>query len=496
MYYSEVDTSPKTTVLMTLRFFMMPTIFILYIWYSYLKPEILKFIPRILKYKENIEVLEDQLPLYPTSLSQAFELGKIFIELGLGICKNNTSTDLDETEQMNLLAKAKNVLPNREREVLLSEMVDLPVNLKKQDEKRSLKDRVLGFFTFVNVIWCVSIVGIASLLIPFSILVFGEELRKALSFIWEQIYPVLNFLHQKGIFEILSWCVSTLFISDGLAATPHKLGESLDILRRSSGFYYMLTGLAGVFLSLQYSEVLFLKPSTRKIELFKSFYKFVGLLPLMAHFQSKILAFILVGLFYSLIGFFICVVPGVTTIGFDSEDSMLRCIFSSSIILFILVGLRVMQTYEMSFSPHVTNTILNFLSPALMPASIIGTFTLDLAFLILSSWNPSSSSKNGFRLRDISFFTRNFVALCVYLLGVLGGSVFKVSGLVNTSIVFLIFWCLEKFYSWTQNLILIMFPFFIGLYFLSMWIHKNPGKVVKMFTWSIVEASGYTSIEN
>ena len=135
-----------------LRFFVMPTICVGTIWLAVLDPSVLETLPRILRL-DDVKNLEDTLPLSPTSLSEAFQLGQIYTELGLPDAEPSPG-------QAELLAKAQAVLPHRETPVLLSHMAGLPKLLKERDEQLSVVDRVKGFFSFVNIIWGVSIIGI------------------------------------------------------------------------------------------------------------------------------------------------------------------------------------------------------------------------------------------------------------------------------------------------------------------------------------------------
>merc|ERR1719331_1696497 len=127
----------------------------------------------------------------------------------------------------------------------------------------------------------------------------------------------------------------------------------------------MATGLAGVWLSTMYAGMLFLESSGsvwgQRIFSMIGFAYLIGLLlPLMAHFQSSILGFVLVGVFYAMIGFYIFVFPGVICIGFDGEDSMTRNILTSIVLICGVLGLRLGQT----FYPDLTKPLLAFLSPA------------------------------------------------------------------------------------------------------------------------------------
>ena len=135
-----------------LRFYLMPSICVGMVWLAVLHPVILQNFPRVMRFN-NVTSLEDALPLSPTSLSQCFQLGQIYTELGLPDAKPAAG-------QTDLLAKAQALLPHREAPVLLSHMAALPKILKQRDEQLGVMDRVRGFFSFVNIIWGISIVGI------------------------------------------------------------------------------------------------------------------------------------------------------------------------------------------------------------------------------------------------------------------------------------------------------------------------------------------------
>ena len=336
----------------------------------------------------------------------------------------------------------------------------------------------------------------ASLVIPFTIAIFGNVISKMLGYLYVSIvyvssrivvYVVLP-MHKIGVFEVLSWCVSILLVMDGLAATPQaNLGDSSAYLRAWTGFYYAMTGVAGIGLSTYYSARLFLEPSGS--EWGKKTFVMIGyaylidlIVPLMAHFQSSLLAFVLVGVLYANIGFFILVVPGIICIGFSGDDAMTVSILTSIVLNLGIVGLRVAQSlYPLSIAPALV-----FLSPALMPASVVATLALDVAMLGISRhWHYKSKG-----IWALPFAARNAMALAVFGSGIFLGSVFAIPGLMNTSVTFLILWGLEKYHAITSgNIIFFLFPLFVGLYFAAMWLHRHPDIVTSLFTWSFVEVN-------
>ena len=329
----------------------------------------------------------------------------------------------------------------------------------------------------------------ASLVIPFTIAICGNVIVKALKCIVDVLMRVVVPLHNIGVFEVLAWCASILWIMDGLAATPQAhIGDSSSYSRGWSGFYYMMTGVAGVCVSTVYSANLFLESSGSKwgerVFIMLGYAYVIGLvLPLMAHFQSSILAFVLVGVLYANIGFYILVFPGMICIGFKNDDSVTLGILTSLVLNFGIVGLRLAQT----FYPGLVKPVLVFISPALMPASVIGTLALDIAMLGISRWPNYSRSGS---IWHLPFAARNLLALAVFGGGVLLGSVFVIPGLMNTSITFLILWGLEKYHSITKgNVVFFLFPLFVGLYFAAMWLHRHPEIVTSLFSWSLVDVN-------
>ena len=80
-------------------------------------------------------------------------------------------------------------------------------NLIAHEQARSVLSKVLGFFTFVNIVWSVSIVGITVSVGPtvYHLLrPLRNLIKRTLKWLWRRvIQPLLERLHDWGVFELV-----------------------------------------------------------------------------------------------------------------------------------------------------------------------------------------------------------------------------------------------------------------------------------------------------
>ena len=107
--------------------------------------------------------------------------------------------------------------------------------------KNSVLSRIKGFFTFVNLIWMIAILGIIISIGPSLIYLlypFQEILKKLFDKI---IKPLILFLYNFGFFEFLGYYISIIFIVDGMK------------VNKEWGFFISLTGTGFLVLLFFYS---------------------------------------------------------------------------------------------------------------------------------------------------------------------------------------------------------------------------------------------------
>ena len=83
----------------------------------------------------------------------------------------------------------------------------LHTGLQLEDEDRSIGQRVIGFFNFVNLIWIVSILGALLTVVPFFLYIFGEQIAKILKTLYTN---VLVPMHKLGMFELCAYVITFL----------------------------------------------------------------------------------------------------------------------------------------------------------------------------------------------------------------------------------------------------------------------------------------------
>lgn len=93
--------------------------------------------------------------------------------------------------------------------------------------QKSIIQKVWGFFTFVNIIWMLSIFGLAISVGPCLYEVIGPCVQRFMTTVFDIIQrmvvwllqniviPLVTFLHDWGVFEILMYMLSFQLIREG-----------------------------------------------------------------------------------------------------------------------------------------------------------------------------------------------------------------------------------------------------------------------------------------
>lgn len=400
------------------------------------------------------------LPPVPESMSQAFELGEL-----CGLYFAGSPRDPA------LLVKAAALL-SRPESLSEDELGGVLAQLKQLEHSVGLVTRVRGFFTFINTMWLLSILGIAISFGP-SLAVLARPLRRLLERFARWLFhsvvkPLARRLHDLGVLEMGAWMVCGAIL---LEAHQHHLEE----LGSTTALYIAITGLAMACPALAYSTFRHagkLKgKDPRALPRMVSAWLSITSAALAMRHDATLLGFVSVIAFFAAIGFQVASYGLCLAVGFEDDGAMERCAVTSFILLASTGALRFVNA-SWGFGAH--------LKPFRPAVSIFGCVVLFLAMLIMSS--RFYRGRRG--------FTRSYVFInCVTLALLLGfmamGSIGGLPGMSNTSLVFLVLWLVEKyadfhidsgFNGWVLVLVLSVVTWRSALA-----LHSNPEFVASLF---------------
>ena len=94
-------------------------------------------------------------------------------------------------------------------EITVDEVKKIRLEIEKFINHESIWQKFVGFFTFVNIIWMCSIIGITVSVGPCLYEIAGPYLERCFyavkEAIEEYLVPILEFLHYWGIFEAFGY---------------------------------------------------------------------------------------------------------------------------------------------------------------------------------------------------------------------------------------------------------------------------------------------------
>ena len=208
-----VDNIPRRTnsvknIVKTFRWIIFPLMFIMLCWYNFycfiseINNPLLEYTPPIITRLMETDFSIDftrTVMVNPTSLNNAWRVGYLTSEL-----KYRAPEEIPE-----ILNTLSNIL---KRDIIsFAELDKIPQILEDIEKGEGVVTRFMGFFTFINIIWLLAIVGITISIGP-SIYVLLKPLRNLFVkfsrwIYYELILPTARFCHEWGIFEAFAWLI-------------------------------------------------------------------------------------------------------------------------------------------------------------------------------------------------------------------------------------------------------------------------------------------------
>ncbi|GMI36746.1 hypothetical protein TrCOL_g6276 [Triparma columacea] len=334
--------------------------------------------------------------------------------------------------------------------------VNLQAELQLEDEERSIGQRVLGFFSFVNIIWVISIFGGLLTVGPFLLYVFGEQIVKVLKALYTDL---LVPMHKLGVFELCAYAF-TFLLSAQSCRYPVQHASAAQLVG--------LTGALGVLPCWAYSTSLWAGPSKGNEEKFMSLtgaLVALSLAPLSLLHSSSLMGFFTVAAVYVACGFAMGPCFGGFYVGFRSFDAVTRCLLVSACFVVTFATLSIIDVAG------------PFLAPFALGARVLGNVGYFLALLLYSSkWR-------GRRRAILGYGASNGLMLVSLVSAMFVGSVFSLPSYTNTALTFFVLWIMEKQLEakWGSAGIAVKFANFIALYGIAHHLNTHPEVITSIF---------------
>ena len=425
--------------------------------------------PSIMKLFTNLEKnsFKDYIPAIPTDPLSIWKLSQL--EYSLKEIEKNYSNDLNKKKELTekLINQAIKIVGTGKMNAEI--LHKLPKYLE-DIEKNSVLSRIKGFFSFVNLIWMIAILGILISIGPVLLLLINPFLDM-LMLLWNNtILPIIIFLHKIGFFEFLGYFVSIILIADGMKAN------------KEWGFFISLTGAGFMFLlfiySLEYKfnnyyglEFSRNKKYSKKIDKQKVI---IGILTgiiffsLSLVFNSKLLSFLTTMDFYFLIGFYTGCFGLCYFVGFLNKSDMYRVVSTSFCLMIFYIILRCL---------NINNQIIELYRS---PIQIFGALTYFLGLLIISSLY--------FDKINLTYIQRQIIFIISLILVIFSGLIFNMPSLTNTTYVFGVLYLMEKtveiFHKIEGNIYVLILILSIALWIFSLHLHKHSEIIISIMNGS------------
>jgi hypothetical protein len=421
-----------------------PLLFTLAIWSFYCNHEtVMQVSPRLFsRFVSNTKTIQESLPPVPQSIKAAWRLGEL---------RHNIKYNIDDI-QILWLKEAESILSVSG---LKTEDLDAVYKRVMDEDYITLFDRVKGFFSFVNLMWFVAILGITITIGP-TIYLLSKPLTLVLVRIFtDVIIPTLQAL--KPAYEYIFYGICFLVIADSS--------------RFSSEFshFIALSGLAMLIPCMIYSGHLHPIPKNfgdENVFVLANIFLAINIVPIAILHNSQLVGFMAVAAFYTAMGFNTGYDRLCYSIGFGSKDIMIRVVLTSFTIL---------TAFTTSKAVGFTS---DYLSPFTMGISTAGSIAYFLGMLIMSSAFYQS--------KDFLYWQFQ-VMMIVSLVSAVGfGSTLGMNGMTNTGITFSVLYAISKpseIPGALKNYVTVyLLLVSVCLYFISMYLHTHPGFIVSMFT--------------
>ena len=436
----------------------------------------------------NASTITQVLPLCPTTLSASFKLG-VLRERLVSILASVTSasgaagttlgadiasaadvvtTAASSPAVVEILHEAAEVVGKKAGTVTTESLLHVLDEIAKVEAAQSLVTRVGGFFTFVNTVWLLGVLGITVSIGP-SVYHVLRPLRHMLERLikWtfrRIIEPVVRRLHEWGIFETGIYMGCWSLVAEGVRMHYEHADSDAAVLVATTGALLCIPALAYSTLLWGGRLVRQMKKNTRT-QLLAS-WLVVTWIPCAVGLQSVLFGYGAVSAAFVALGFGIAVGPLCLALGFEDVAAAYRVCFASFSLLLSFVAARIMNVTPAHMQPFSS------------AVAVMGSNMFFLSLLIIGS--------NGYRRdRDRHYWIANGCMGVSLLSFQLAGHVLGATGLANVSTVFTVLWLLERYAEFHLrrrfNSWLLILGASVVAWRGSLFLHMHPEYVVNLF---------------
>lgn len=448
------STPPELSLCNLVRWLLIPSLFIVGHWCLLFAPvDVLKISPTL--WKPAVRSPDAFMLPTPKTRVQVFDLGAQFHRFDEH-CKDFKEDSLsDSAVCKNVLKKAADIL-GAESPLTAKQLLGERAILAELDEQRSVMDKVAGFFSFVNILWLIGIMGILCTMGPCIGVIIGPMLKEYALALYERILrPTAIFLHELGFWELFAYVLAFLLSVQGA-----RYPSGAD-----AGIMVSLTGGLLFVPCWIYSTSLHVPPSGDKKDKWMTLSHFlvaVLLAPLALIHHSTLLGFLAVLAVYGGLGFIFLAFGFGFLIGFNSQDAINNCILASVVLIVTFTCFRVLGRNPACVQPFV------------LGGMCLGNIMYFLGLLIAS---------NRWRRTYPDWWKMQILMALSLFFALLVGFVYSIPAMANTACTFLVLWLMEKQLevNWGAYGSVIIFFNCVGLFMVSLWLNHHPEFIISMF---------------
>lgn len=385
---------------------------------TFYKNDVLRLIPNFL-IPIKIATVSQYKPQLPTTPAKIIKTYEIYI-------KNDDNVVNDISLLLNYKFESKT-------------QIDELINELRQstETKTGLISKFWRLVTFVNFVWLISILGITITFFPAMLKLFGPLIM----LLTDTLINIIIQLHKYR--EEIGYTSLTFLLIQSFHA--HK-----DI-----GFYLAMTSL------VMYGALFMNSIYTRKntgvnkdlVNMFIHTMLFIPTCLLTLAYESNLLGFISVALFYSMIGFSTMSSGLCWMFGFRGKRELNNCLVSSLIMIpfYFLLSKYIVIVKYFYYGIYVFGVVMYF-----------------LALLITTS---------KFYSKDDEYYQKQIVMTLSLTIGMIVGAYFDIISLYNVSVTFVFLFFSDKIAEssmWKGSEIILVFFGFVTCYLISLWLNTHP----------------------
>jgi len=379
------------------------------------------------------------------TMTTAFKLGalrtKLQQEFKTSESTNpNTSARNDTVES--ILHEASNVL-GTDITITPTQLDDILSDIIQMEAHEGPIARILGFFSFVNTLWVLAVVGITISVGPsiyYLLHPLHNLLRELFLKLYDLVWPILTYLHSWGLLELGAWGCCTLGLARGVALASSTHGPA----NPKAGEMVSLTASMLTIPALAYTSQLHGQHTTNE-RLATACCTFFAACcaPAAVHFKSTLYGYLTVVSAFAALGLGVWIGPLCVAVGFTSDAAMHRVAIAALVIVICFCA--------MTAAARNTTACKHWLAPFASAISTFGTTNLFLSLLIISSHfyapeeAPSSTRHTAYSTFNLRWLWSNALVVTILISLNAVSQTLGLEGMANTSTTFTVLFALQKY---------------------------------------------------